>query len=155
MSDVPTKILFVCMGNICRSPAAECFFKIALEKEGKEGSFLSDSAGTGGWHAGAKPDRRMRAAAKEQGLVITGSARQVTTSDFSTFDLIFCMDKDNLNDLLSMGANPAKTHLFLPYIGSGQLDEVPDPYYGGEDGFQDVVTLIHDAASKLVLKLCS
>jgi protein-tyrosine phosphatase len=155
MSEVQIKVLFVCMGNICRSPAAECFFNIALEKEGKRDSFLLDSAGTGGWHAGAKPDRRMRVAAKKQGLVITGSARQVTTNDFSTFDLIFCMDKDNLNDLLAMGADPAKTHLFLPFVGYDQPDEVPDPYYGGEDGFQDVVTLIQDASSKLVLKLSS
>ncbi len=155
MSDVPTKVLFVCMGNICRSPAAECFFTIALEKEEKGDSFLVDSAGTGGWHAGAKPDSRMRAAAKNEGIEITGSAREVTTSDFAMFDFIFCMDKDNLSDLLAMGANPAKTHLFLPFVGYGESSEVPDPYYGGKDGFQDVVILIRDAATKLVLKLCA
>jgi protein-tyrosine phosphatase len=154
MNDSTTKALFVCMGNICRSPAAECFFRDAIEKRGQCGDFAMDSAGTGGWHVGAKPDRRMRAAAKKQGLEITGSARQITTDDFSAFDWIFCMDQDNLHDVLAMGANPEKTKMLLPYIGHEAMREVPDPYYGGQDGFDNVVSLIHEATSKLAVKFC-
>jgi len=109
-----------------------------------------DSAGTGGWHVGAKPDRRMRAAAKKRGLEITGSARQITVSDFSTFDLIICMDRDNLDEVLSMGAIPEKTKLLLPFVSHVSVEEVPDPYYGGEEGFDTVITLIYDAAHALV-----
>jgi protein-tyrosine phosphatase len=155
MKGSPTKVLFICMGNICRSPAAECFFRIATEQASKADDFIIDSAGTGGWHVGAKPDRRMRAAAKKQGLVISGSARQVTTADFSAFDWLFCMDQDNLDDVIAMGANPATTKLFLQFVGYEQLNEVPDPYYGGEDGFKDVVALIRDSTQRLALKLCT
>jgi protein-tyrosine phosphatase len=154
MKNSQTKVLFVCMGNICRSPAAECFFRTAIEKMCTKSGFEIDSAGTGGWHVGANPDRRMRAAAKKQGLAISGSARQVVTEDFSAFDWIFCMDQDNLDDVLGMGANPEKTKMLLPYIEHATLIEVPDPYYGGEDGFKNVVALIHDATQKLALKLC-
>lgn len=109
-----------------------------------------DSAGTGGWHVGAKPDRRMRASAKKRGLEITGSARQITVSDFSAFDWIICMDKDNLQEVLSMGAKPEKTKLLLPFVSHGSVVEVPDPYYGGDDGFDTVVALIYDAVHALV-----
>ena len=120
MSDTQTSVLFICMGNICRSPAAECFFINAIEKLGHDMDFIVDSAGTGGWHAGAKPDKRMRAAAKKQGFVISGSARQVTTEDFSAFDWIFCMDQHNLDDVLAMGANPKKTKIQkLEYLKCG------------------------------------
>jgi protein-tyrosine phosphatase len=122
---------------------------------GEIDSFIIDSAGTGGWHAGNKPDRRMRAAAKKHGLVISGSARQVTTGDFSSYDWIFCMDKDNHDDCISMGANPEKTKLFLPFVGHKSLEEVPDPYYGGDDGFENVVALIHKASIQLAEKLCT
>ncbi len=118
-------------------------------------AFEIDSAGTGGWHVGAKPDRRMRIAAKKQGLVISGSARQIAVGDFSIFDWIFCMDQDNLDDVLGMGAKPEITKMLLPYIEHATLNEVPDPYYGGEDGFEHVVSLIHDATKQLALKLCA
>ena len=97
----------------------------------------------------------MRASAKKQGLELTGSARQVTSTDYAEFDWVFCMDQDNLDDVLAMGANPEKTKLLLPFVGHEKLNEVPDPYYGGEDGFRDVVALIHDAAKRLALKLRS
>jgi protein-tyrosine phosphatase len=97
----------------------------------------------------------MRSAAKKKGLEISGSARQISAKDFSVFDWIFCMDQDNLDDVLSMGANPEKTKLFLPFIEHETLSEVPDPYYGGDDGFTKVVVLIHDAAERLAEKLCS
>jgi protein-tyrosine phosphatase len=145
-----TSMLFVCLGNICRSPAAECFFRAVVEEAHVAEDYVIDSAGTGNWHVGAKPDRRMRAAAKKQGLNIYGSARQVTVGDLSTFDWIFCMDKDNLDEILAMGANPDRAKLFLPFIGHETLDEVPDPYYGGDEGFENVITLIRDATQALI-----
>lgn len=149
MSEKDTSILFVCMGNICRSPTAECFFRNAIESRGIASRFTLDSAGTGGWHAGASPDRRMRAAAKRQGKVIQGSARQVTVDDFETFDYIFCMDRENYTDLMAMGASGTNTHIVLEYINHATQMDVPDPYYGGEDGFDNVVLLIDDAMQRL------
>ncbi len=153
MNSEHTKILFVCMGNICRSPAAECLFRKAIEKKGLNQQFLIESAGTGGWHAGNPPDRRMRTAAQKQGLDITGSARQITIDDLTSFDWIFCMDNDNYADVIEMGGNPNTTKLFLPFVGNTEIEEVPDPYYGGEDGFDRVITLINNAANKLATKL--
>ena len=95
----------------------------------------------------------MRAAARKQGMEISGSARQITIDDLATFDWIFCMDKDNYDDVIGMGAHPDKTKLFLPHVGITDIEEVPDPYYGGEDGFDKVITLIHDASSKLAFML--
>ena len=137
------------MGNICRSPAAECLFRTALEESDNSHTFTLDSAGTGGWHAGNPPDQRMRAAAQKQGLDITGSARQITVKDLASFDWIFCMDNDNLDDVIAMGGNPQTTKLLLSFTGNKEISEVPDPYYGGDDGFDDVITLIHDAVQKL------
>ncbi|MBT4530482.1 MAG: low molecular weight phosphotyrosine protein phosphatase [Phycisphaerae bacterium] len=153
MSQNQTKLLFVCMGNICRSPAAECFFRLALQEQGCEEDFYIESAGTGGWHVGNAPDRRMRLAAQKQGLRITGSARQITADDLEIFNTIICMDKDNLDDVISMGGNTEKTKLLLPFIGHESMKEVPDPYYGGEDGFDEVITLIREATKKLAKML--
>ena len=153
MNSEHTKILFVCMGNICRSPAAECLFRKAIEKKGLNQQFLIESAGTGGWHVGNPPDRRMRTAAQKQGFDITGSARQITIDDLTSFDWIFCMDNDNYADVIEMGGNPNTTKLFLPFVGNTEIEEVSDPYYGGEDGFDRVITLINNAANKLATKL--
>jgi protein-tyrosine phosphatase len=141
------------MGNICRSPAAECFFREAVIKKGLEHQFLIESAGTGGWHAGNPPDRRMRAAAQKQGMEIIGSARQITIDDLTSFDWIFCMDRDNYDDVIGMGGHPDKTKLFLQHVGISDPDEVPDPYYGGKDGFDKVIELINDASNKLAIRL--
>lgn len=149
MSESHTKVLFVCMGNICRSPAAECFFKIAVDSADRGHQFVVESAGTGGWHAGNPPDRRMRAAAKRQGLQIQGTARQITSEDLSRFDWIFCMDQDNYEDVIEMGGDLDQTKQLLPFVGHPEFTEVPDPYYGGEDGFDDVVKLINDAVITL------
>ncbi len=148
-----TKILFVCMGNICRSPAAESLFRTALEELDMDNQFEVDSAGTGGWHAGNPPDRRMRSAARKQGFTIQGTARQITVLDLTTFDFIFCMDQDNYDDVIALGGNSEKTMLILPYVGMHVMREVPDPYYGGEDGFDNVITLINDSVRKLVTML--
>jgi len=149
----PISILFVCMGNICRSPAAECLMRDALDKQGIANQFVLDSAGTGGWHVGNKPDKRMRAAAKAAGKTIRGSARQVCNADFDAFDWIFCMDHDNYANLVSMGANPEKTHLLLEFIAHASVQEVPDPYFGGDKGFADVIALIDKAVHELIKKL--
>ena len=149
MSDNCLKILFVCMGNICRSPTAECLFRSVMQERGLEDNFCIESAGTGGWHAGAQPDRRMRSAAKKVGKEISGSARQVTVDDFSRFDWIFCMDQDNHDDLIGMGAIEKNTVLLLPFVGNEEIREVPDPYYGGEGGFEQVVALIDDTVRRL------
>ena len=144
-----THILFVCMGNICRSPAAECFFRVAVEEAGEGDQYVIDSAGTGGWHAGNSPDRRMQGAAKKRGMTIEGSARQITSKDISSFDWIFCMDQDNFDDVISMGGDPEKVKLLLPHVGITELNEVPDPYYGGAEGFDNVITIINDAVRRL------
>ena len=138
------------MGNICRSPAAECFFRDAVEARGLLDTFHVDSAGTGGWNAGSQPDRRMRSAAKKVGKTIHGNARQVTTDDFLKFDWVFCMDQDNYDDLIEMGANKNKTRLLLQFIDHQELREVPDPFSGGDSGFDDVVALIDVTVHRLV-----
>ncbi len=137
------------MGNICRSPVAECFFRLAINATNRSNQFLIESAGTGGWHVGNAPDRRMRAAAQKQGLSIEGSARQITAEDLTEFDWIFCMDQDNYDDVIDMGGDHNKTKLLLSYVGNEEVTEVPDPYFGGDDGFDDVVKLINDAVIKL------
>jgi len=141
------------MGNICRSPAAECLFRAAIEQSGTSDRFIIASAGTGGWHSGNAPDRRMRIAAQKHGFEIEGFARQVTVEDIDMYDWIFCMDHDNLNDVISMGGNPNTTKLLLPFVGNTDIQEVPDPYYGGEDGFDHVITLINKATLQLASML--
>ncbi|NNF42322.1 MAG: low molecular weight phosphotyrosine protein phosphatase [Phycisphaerales bacterium] len=146
----PTSILFVCMGNICRSPLAENIFRHMVEERGLDGRFRIDSAGTGGWHAGAAPDPRVRMVAGRRGIPVTGSARQVRVEDFEAFDHILCADDDNLEDLLAMGAPPAKTGLLLEYCRDSPEREVPDPYYGGDDGFETVFKLVEGACDALL-----
>ena len=148
-----TRILFVCMGNICRSPVDECLFRAAIEQAECANQFIVESAGTGGWHVGNPPDRRMRQAAQKQGFTIVGSARQITTEDVSTFDWIFCMDQDNYDDVIEMGGNPEQTKLLLSYTGNTEIIEVPDPYYGGDDGFDTVISLINESVQKLATML--
>lgn len=122
----------------------------ALKERNLSHAFVLDSAGTGGWHVGNKPDKRMRAAAKAVGRTIDGAARQVCENDFNNFDWIFCMDNDNYANLLAMGANPEKTHLLLEFVEHRAVREVPDPYYGGSGGFRDVIALIDGAVCDLI-----
>jgi protein-tyrosine phosphatase len=135
------RVLFVCLGNICRSPSAEAVMRGLLASEGIDGVEV-DSAGTGDWHVGNPADPRAIAAATDRGVEINGSARQVRPEDFEEFDLILAMDRSNHADLLAMdGADPDKVRLFREMAGEGELD-VPDPYYGGEDGFAEVLDIL-------------
>ncbi len=148
-----TKVLFVCLGNICRSPTAHGVFEKKVENAGVEHLVEIDSAGTGGWHIGKKPDSRAIAAAKQRGYDLTHlRARQATQRDFSQFDLILAMDESNLYDLKSLKPDnfPGTLDLFLSYGSQTEYQEVPDPYYGGNKGFDLVLDLIEDACDGLL-----
>lgn len=150
------RILFVCMGNICRSPTAEGILRTKLDAAGLAEAVTLDSAGTGDWHVGKAPDSRAIQAAAGRGYDITGlRARQVTTDDFQRFDLILAMDQDNLAWLEQLcpdqGAVP---ELFLARQGLA-VDEVPDPYYGGAAGFERVLDLLESACDGLVAEVAA
>ena len=149
------KILFVCLGNICRSPAAEGIFKQKIKGRDLENFFEVDSAGTGDWHVGNLPDRRMRATALSRGIELTSRSRQIEENDLYEFDHILVMDKDNLNAVKSLIKDEIhpmkpKIKLILSYSKNSQLDEVPDPYYGGQNGFEKVLDLLNDAIEELI-----
>ncbi len=154
------KILFVCLGNICRSPAAEGVFLHLLNQQGLSNHFVVDSAGTGSWHVGNKADPRMRAAAERRGIHLPSRARQIELDDFSRFDLVLTMDNDNLRNVRSLAkeaGNNAKATIrpMLSYARSTRLEDVPDPYYGGEQGFEHVLDLLEDACSGLIEEIKS
>jgi len=150
------RLLFVCLGNICRSPAAEGVFLHLIAREGLEDQFVVDSAGTGGWHAGNPADRRMRAAAERRGIHLPSRARQIELADFSAFDRILTMDDDNLRDVQSLarelGGRPglARIEPMTSHCRHYPDREVPDPYYGGEQGFEHVLDLLEDACAGLL-----
>ena len=153
-----TKILFVCIGNICRSPLAEGVFNQLANQAGRAADFVVDSCGTGGWHAGELPDPRSRAVAQKHGLTLTHRARQFQPTDFQKFDLIVVMDRENKTDLLSYSNLPpslaAKIKLLREWDpnANGDLD-VPDPYYGGPDGFENVYQMVERSAQGLLKSL--
>ena len=149
------KILFVCLGNICRSPAAEGIFKQKIKDRDLENLFVVDSAGTGGWHVGNLADRRMREAALSRGIELTSRSRKIDDNDLHEFDHILVMDKDNLNAVKSLIKDHtypinSKIKLILSYSKKSQLDEVPDPYYGGQNGFERVLDLLDEAIDELI-----
>ncbi|WP_439861645.1 low molecular weight protein-tyrosine-phosphatase [Pseudomonas sp. MBLB4136] len=149
------RVLFVCLGNICRSPTAEGVFRHKLREAGLEARVQVDSAGTGDWHVGKAPDLRTRQAALRRGYDLSAlRARQVAGDDFRRFDLILAMDGSNLQHLqrLRPSANAAELDLFLRRYQLA-LDEVPDPYYGGEDGFEQVLDLIEQASDALLAEI--
>lgn len=149
------RILFVCLGNICRSPTALAATREALRDAGLADRVELDSAGIGAWHIGNPPDARMRAAGRRTGLTIDGAARQVTADEIADWDLVVAMDRGNLADL--RGMTPPNLHdrirLFRTFDPDADSDEVPDPYYGGDDGFAEVVALCQSAANGLVAEL--
>lgn len=149
------KVLFVCLGNICRSPTAEGVFRHKLRAAGLEDCVQVDSAGTGDWHIGKAPDSRTRQAALRRGYDLSMQrARQVEAADFQRFDLILAMDKSNLRNLEALRPGDARADLDL-YLRRFDLalDEVPDPYYGGEDGFEQVLDLIEQASDALLVEI--
>lgn len=148
------KVLFVCLGNICRSPAAENIMNHLLEERGLSDRISCDSAGTSSYHIGSPPDRRMSAAAlKKLNIDMTGRARQFQKSDFQDFDLILAMDKENYENILAcdrVGTYDDKIHLMCDFCSRHTLKEVPDPYYGGTEGFNLVIDLLVDACEGLI-----
>lgn len=139
------RVLFVCLGNICRSPLAEGVFRRLVIERGLTDRIQVDSAGTGAWHVGEPPDRRMRATAESQGVSLEGiRARKVERSDLKTFDYVFAMDRENARDLsyLESNDNRGRVELFRTYDPSGGSLDVPDPYYGGADGFREVFEIV-------------
>jgi len=149
-------VLFVCLGNICRSPTAEGVFTHMCRKQGVADSLHIDSAGTAGWHAGKAPDARAVTAAALQDIDLSAlRARQVSQDDFSGFDYILAMDEDNLADLRSLQPDDtrARVDLFLDYAPGMSVRNVPDPYYGGDDGFVQVLELVRAASAGLLTHL--
>ena len=147
-----SKVLFVCLGNICRSPTAEAVFRHKVNTLGLIDSIQLDSCGTAAYHAGEKPDPRAMSAAKERGYSMAGQrARGVNDEDFHEFDHILAMDRSNQKDLLERCPKPLrhKIHLFLEFSGSAR-DDVPDPYYGGPQGFDQVLDLVEEACDGLL-----
>lgn len=152
------KILFVCMGNICRSPLAEGVFVHLAQQAGRADEFEVDSCGTGGWHAGQLADPRSRAVAQAHGLNLTHRARQFQKSDIQNFDLILVMDGENQRDLASFtNVKPeqaAKVKLLREFDPQANGDlEVPDPYYGGPEGFETMYQMVERSARKLLESL--
>ena len=152
------KILFVCLGNICRSPAAQAVMQRLVDERGLTERFLIDSAGTSGYHDGDLPDRRMRVHARPRGYELTHRSRRVEGSDFEEFDLIVAMDAANAADLQRMAATPDEARKIVmmgDYIGQfrNHYDYVPDPYYEGSEGFELVLDLLEDACNNLLDKL--
>jgi protein-tyrosine phosphatase len=150
-------LLFVCMGNICRSPTAEGVMRRLLDDAGLADRVEIESAGTGGWHVGEPPDERATLAARRRGVTLEGAARQVRVSDFRDFDLLIAMDRANLRELLAVAPDEEaaeKVRLLREFdpAASGELD-VPDPYYGGDRGFETVLDMVEAACRGLIDEL--
>ena len=146
------RVLFVCLGNICRSPTAEGVMRSLVAEAGLEGEIEVESAGTGDWHVGHPPDERALSAAAARGITLEGAARQVTAGDFEAFDLIVAMDRANRDDLVALAPDAEareRVRLLREYAGESERD-VPDPYYGGEDGFADVVEIVERSCAALL-----
>lgn len=148
-----TRVLFICMGNICRSPTAEAVFRHYVERAGLAEKIEIDSAGTHDYHIGEAPDRRTQRAALHRGYdMSTLRGRQVAAEDFVRFDYVLAMDEANLSILKRLRSRDAKSHLglFLAFADKHTEREVPDPYYGGVQGFEQVLDLVEDAANGLL-----
>jgi protein-tyrosine phosphatase len=156
---VTKRLLFVCLGNICRSPTAEGVMRALVTRAGLDGSIELDSAGTGSWHVGSPPDARAAAAAAGRGMPLNGAARQVRPEDFQRFDLLIAMDRANRRELLRLASGAeqrAKVRLLREFdpasAGAEDLD-VPDPYYGAPGGFEEVFDLVQAACEGLLEQL--
>lgn len=152
------KVLFVCLGNICRSPTAEGVFRELVRRQGLEGHIETDSAGTGSWHVGGPPDSRSAEAARRRGIDISDlRARQTEPADFERFDYLLAMDRQNHASLLAMcpPGHRGKLHMFLDFSDDATAHEVPDPYHGGANGFEAVLDMIERASLGLLADIRS
>ncbi|BAY65287.1 protein tyrosine phosphatase [Calothrix brevissima NIES-22] len=156
---MPYKLLFVCLGNICRSPSAENIMNHLIAQADLSDSIICDSAGTSSYHIGSPPDRRMSVAANQKlGIKLRGQARQFLKSDFQDFDLILAMDRDNYENILMLDPSQQyhhKVRLMCDFCSQHTLKEVPDPYYGGPEGFNQVIDLLVDACEGLLNNIIS
>lgn len=152
-----TRLLFVCLGNICRSPAAEGIMQTLVDKNGLQDIIEVDSAGTSGWHEGDLPDERMRAHGERRGYDFSSLARKFSKSDFENFDYIIVMDNNNYNNVKSMASNKEQEEKIKKMtefsIQFKHHNEIPDPYYGGSTGFELVLDLLEDACEGLMHKI--
>ncbi len=150
-------VLFICLGNICRSPAAQAVMQRMVDERGLTDRFFIDSAGIGGWHIGDLPDKRMRVHARPRGYELTHRARKVNSADFEDFDLIVGMDAGNVDDLRSLAATieqDRKVVMMGDYIRQyPNYDYVPDPYYEGSEGFELVLDLLEDSCDNLLNRI--
>lgn len=153
--DSQKRILFICMGNICRSPLAEGFFRHACETAGVSDKFHIDSAGTGGWHVGDAPDPRSVKSAARYGVDISAqNSRKLVGADFESFDLLLVMDQHNIDTVNAIlpKQHGDKLHMMMDFC-LGRDEEIPDPYYGGKDGFKNVCEMVDTASQALLKKL--
>ncbi|MDJ0632135.1 MAG: low molecular weight protein-tyrosine-phosphatase [Xenococcaceae cyanobacterium MO_188.B29] len=152
------KLLFVCLGNICRSPSAENIMNYLIKEANLKDKIICDSAGTSGYHIGAAPDRRMSAAAAKRGIKLQGKSRKLQPSDLVNFDLILAMDRENYRDILYLdreGKYDKKVVLMCNFAKNYPEKEVPDPYYGGQEGFDKVIDLLLDSCEGLLEHITS
>ena len=148
------RILFLCMGNICRSPAAHCVFQEKVNQAKLADQFFIDSAGTIGFHQGNEPDGRMQDALRQRKIPVIGQSRQINKSDLENFDLILAMDNSNLMEARALdkkGQWHDKIKCFADYCSDPTVKEIPDPYYGYEDGFETVLDLIEEGCQQLLI----
>ena len=147
-------ILFVCLGNICRSPTGEAVMQHFLQQNGAEHDVHVDSAGTIGYHTGNPADSRMRAAGEKRGYSFYSRSRKITPEDLETFDLVIAMDRENLSDILEVDAEPtAEVKLLSNFLDDSWPLDVPDPYYGGDEGFESVLDMIEASVEPIFLHL--
>jgi len=155
----PQSVLFICLGNICRSPAAEAIFLNLIDKKGLKDNFIVDSAGTGSWHIGKKADKRMRIAAKKRGVEILSRARQINTKDFEKFNYIITMDDSNFENIIDFKSRKslsefASINKIQNFRSLFEATEVPDPYFGGDEGFDHVLDILEDSVSGFIETIC-
>ena len=149
----PTRVLFVCLGNICRSPLAEAVFRHKVRERGVEGDFEIDSAGTSGYHSGAAPDRRSAETARRRGVELAGQSRQLGAEDLRRFDYVIAMDGENLREIRALEAEAggtARIHRLREWDPARSGADVPDPYYGGTGGFDEVHDIVDRSCEALL-----
>lgn len=155
-TQTPIKVLFVCMGNICRSPSGEAVMNKYITNAGLSSKIICDSAGTLAYHAGEPADSRMQSHANKRNYRLTSISRKITPSDFSEFDYLIGMDEDNMHDMKAMTKDEkqlSKIHQMVDYCAKDNPGYVPDPYYGGSAGFEQVLDLLEDACNGLLQQI--